>query len=466
MMGIEYSERVIIGKVMDSPKDCADFYPLIRPENFQYYGELVEVILGIQWPDMANVYEHGQEVINNKYGGLAGLREIFSDALGEDIKNHLGVIVGRHNDNVFYGELTKFNAVVNSAATNEERVKLLDEFKGCLSGKGVTFSATPSFCTDAERFMDSNGSTYSKTGFFGVDKLMGGLRHGQVTVLSGKSGEGKTTFLRQLSSWNIKRKERVALMMGEESPTQFRDMILRQSVGIERFDKKIDEWDNETYTPKQDLIDEFKDDYLPMFGMFNNAKLGSPSTMSDLAMWIKHEADNGTKLFIFDNLMTLTMSSGDQLLSVQGEVVQQVMTMARAMDVHIILVCHPRKGDRIISGDSISGSQNIYNLVDNVILYQRIDKIEDSNGDTGEIADFLRIKHSFSDNITVMVNINKNRFMQNTGFLGCKYDSRSNTIIEEFNGPVPDGYGFTERGTMNEDEVIQSFEMMEMNNES
>ena len=95
-----------------------------------------------------------------------------------------------------------------------------------------------------------------------------------------------------------------------------------------------------------------------------------PNTLVSI---IRYSADNyGIKLVLVDSLMTMSMASDDW--NGQKAVVNALANCARNLGVHVILVAHAKKGEKVtdrLDKWSIAGSADITNRADNVILFSR-----------------------------------------------------------------------------------------------
>ena len=81
----------------------------------------------------------------------------------------------------------------------------------------------------------------------------------------------------------------------------------------------------------------------------------------------------GINIVLVDSLMTMSMNSDDW--NGQKQVVQSLANTARHLGIHIILVCHARKGQSVkdrLDKWSIAGSSDITNRADNVIILGRL----------------------------------------------------------------------------------------------
>jgi len=295
---------------------------------------------------------------------------------------------------------------------------------------------------------------YERTGFFVLDKMCHGLIHGLITLFTGHTGAGKTTILRQMIIFNVMSlKRRIGVMMGEETPSMFRDMILRQAYlksNPTMFDISSDEWDNTTSVPKSELVQKFNAEWHQHISSFNCGHLQDANRLKKLYEWIQFESSiYGTRLFIIDNLMKLEVGMGEDLNSKQGDIIDTLKNFASALNVHIILVAHPKKGESSLNSESISGSQKIANTVDNLVSFQRFDKMDQQAA--GRVMSQLNTNNEY-DNVTAFLRVHKNRVWAKLGVIAMRYDEHSNCI----NDLDPDGqyrYGWTIPGR-----EIQNFE--------
>ena len=81
----------------------------------------------------------------------------------------------------------------------------------------------------------------------------------------------------------------------------------------------------------------------------------------------------GIDVILVDSLMTMSMNSDDW--NGQKQVVQGLANTARHLGVHVMLVCHARKGQSVkdrLDKWSVAGSADITNRADNVIILGRV----------------------------------------------------------------------------------------------
>lgn len=88
---------------------------------------------------------------------------------------------------------------------------------------------------------------------------------------------------------------------------------------------------------------------------------------------MKEIVSQGVKLCILDNLFSLDIDlfNGDKN-NKQKELILQLCSFAKENNIHIILVCHPRKQVSFLRKDDISGTSDLGNAVDNIFICHRV----------------------------------------------------------------------------------------------
>ena len=159
---------------------------------------------------------------------------------------------------------------------------------------------------------------------------------------------------------------------GELQGYQFRSWIERQAAG----DRYINPYQSERqftdYVPDANAlakIDQWTDQ---MCFIYDNESLMVDDEYEPLLETLENSIKNyGCRVLVVDNLMTaMEDDASEDLYRQQTRFVAHLKKMASVFDVCIILVAHPKKGTGSDS-DIISGSANIGNLADIVLLYER-----------------------------------------------------------------------------------------------
>ncbi|MFA6877011.1 MAG: AAA family ATPase [Parabacteroides sp.] len=221
------------------------------------------------------------------------------------------------------------------------------------------------------KYIDINSIVAIPTGYFEMDKKIMGLLLGDVTIISGLSGTGKTSWIDCLCLNVIQKGYKVAIWSGELQDFRFQGWINQIAAG-KNYVKKKDGYDNIYYAPQAvcEKINEWDKDKLFLY----NNEYGSKwsQLFCDIKEIVEKEKVN---LIILDNLMSLNISiyDGDKYTQ-QTLFINELKEFAKKKNVHIILVCHPRKETGFLRKESISGTADLTNLCDNLFIIHRIGK--------------------------------------------------------------------------------------------
>ncbi len=209
---------------------------------------------------------------------------------------------------------------------------------------------------------------YIPSGIPIIDKRALGFRRGQVTIWTGFRGCGKSSQLNMLILNGAQKGYVNALWTGELTSTMVKQWLYLQAAG-KRFTRRYGTTDY-YYTPDHiaEKIDKWLDKY---FLLFNNKYGDNFTQISEQLRKLKEE--NGLDSAFLDNLMVLNYRelSSDKYES-QGVLLQKLEDLAKELDIHIHLVAHPNKASGFLRVDNISGSGDITNKADNVLILNRI----------------------------------------------------------------------------------------------
>lgn len=195
-------------------------------------------------------------------------------------------------------------------------------------------------------------------------KLTKGLFCGQVVLLSGKRGDGKSAFLTQIACNAIDQGIRTFLYSGELTDFNVRNWADTIFAGCHEREitsedaQKISSW------------------YEDRFFLYDSNVIDADEHASLLEIATQAIIQYDCKLILIDNLMTVVEAdSNDGLYRQQSQFVGKLAKIAKLYNVVIVLVAHPRKGmigQNEFQNDDVSGSSDITNKVDVVMYYNRI----------------------------------------------------------------------------------------------
>lgn len=215
-----------------------------------------------------------------------------------------------------------------------------------------------------------------RTGIRSLDRLLyGGLHFGQVVIIAGKRGDGKSTFASQVIASALSQNYRVFVYSGELPNYLFKAWLDFQIAG----QNHITENERPDGSPSRFITNEnlalINKWYWDNIYIYDSRVIESDE-QEDLIKTITEAIMRyDLKIVLIDNLMTaidLDMESGDSRYEKQGSFVKKLEKLSLRFNVIILLVAHRRKnGFSTDANDEISGSADITNAAGVVVSYDR-----------------------------------------------------------------------------------------------
>lgn len=224
--------------------------------------------------------------------------------------------------------------------------------------------------TDVQ-YVDMSKMASIPTGYKELDKKIIGLLLGDVTVLSGGSGAGKSSWIDCVALNAIQRGYKVGIWSGELQDFRFQSWINQIAAG-KNYVCKREGFENYYYAPKN-ISNQISNWLEGKLFLYNN---NYGSKWQQLFADVKELVDKeGVQLIVLDNLMALQIDNyeGDKYTQ-QTKFINDLKEYAKAKNVHVLLVCHPRKEGIFLRKESISGTVDLTNLADSVFIIHRIGK--------------------------------------------------------------------------------------------
>lgn len=208
------------------------------------------------------------------------------------------------------------------------------------------------------------------TGYTYLDKAIRGLILGEVTILSGVNGSGKSSWLNSVMLNVIQRGFKVACFSGELTDYNVIKWLAQSAAG-KNYVYKIEGSDH-AYEVKDIAYEKICDWLNDKFYLFNN---NYGNNFSQVLSDLDEVVQKGAQFIVIDNLMALQISnfSGDKNEK-QKQFILEVVEFAKKKNVHIVVVCHPRKesgAQTLLRKESIAGSSDLSNAVQNVAIVHR-----------------------------------------------------------------------------------------------
>ena len=255
------------------------------------------------------------------------------------------------------------------------------------------------------------------TGIAQLDKLLGGFYYGQLIILTGERGLGKSTLGSQFIVNAIDQGVTTFCYSGELMDWMFQSWLDRQCAGRNYI--------NTTKGPRGEdvhlidavaleLIHKWYDEFC---FIYDNSVVNSDEDENETILETIETAvkQYGCRMLMIDNLMTAIADDlSSDLYRQQSVFVRRLAEMAKRYDVIILLIVHPRKRTgKTFDNDEVAGSSNITNLADVVMNYSLPKDDNDEHPDR-------------------ILQITKNRLNGRTNYDGIPlwYEEKSKRILE------------------------------------
>jgi replicative DNA helicase len=275
-----------------------------------------------------------------------------------------------------------------------------------------------------------------ETGFMELDRVIGGLAKGEITVVSGLRGAGKSTWLSQIMLNCIEKEHTVIVYSGELKDTRFMDWISLQAAGSEYVMERTGKFGSPYYYILNETRDMIADWMGEKLWLYNN-KFGSSfkDISTVLASKIKEtQAD----MVLIDNMMSLDLMESEPYArndkyEQQTIFVKQLKDIAVTCNCHIIFVAHPRKAQGFLRLDDIAGSGNISNLVDNAFITHRNN--EDFKRLTKQMYHWKETNDAYSGDNVVEICKDRENGTQDK-FIPLFYQSNTRRFLSSYNEEI------------------------------
>ncbi|MCQ2078101.1 MAG: AAA family ATPase [Bacteroidaceae bacterium] len=217
-----------------------------------------------------------------------------------------------------------------------------------------------------------------KTGIAPLDRVCGGLLRGHVVLLTGKRGEGKSTFMSQIVADAIEQDNAVFIYSGELPNYHFKNWLDLQIAGGNHIESVKNEYGDNEYYLSDETVKTLNKWYYDKAFIFDNSAVSDDEYEGLLKVITDSICRYDIKLVCIDNLMTaMDIDPSTDLYRMQSQFVKKLERLAQQYDVAIILVAHPKKIIGQFDNDSVSGSSDITNAVSFVFNYQRANDGDD-----------------------------------------------------------------------------------------
>ena len=286
--------------------------------------------------------------------------------------------------------------------------------------------------------VDINKVEKIMTGIKGIDMVIKGMAMGQLVILTGKRGEGKSTFMSQMICTALDSGKTVFVYSGELADFHFKRWLDLQLAGRWNVKETTDQWGRPDYTIEEDTVKKINDWYRNRAYIYDNNFIVDGSEFETLPDTIEKVIQQyNAQLICVDNLMTAMEKVTEQnnLYLAQSNFVGRLKAIATKYQVVIVLVAHPKKGAADgfqDDNDLVAGSSDITNKADIILKYSRAPDSEDGSES--------------------LIKVTKNRIggkllTRNDNAVRVRYTDATKRIVDVEDRPEDKVYGWEKIGT-------------------
>lgn len=300
--------------------------------------------------------------------------------------------------------------------TQEEQAKLL--------GKPTT---PPLYYKFGDYKYNTNSKERVLSGINRLDELTKGFEMGCITIWTGLTNAGKTTVMTMITKQTIQQGEKVFYFNGEQTKDDFKNNLYKQSVEKGHIQGK-------RYKTTQ-IIDWFVEDseIEKLDKIYSNSLFVYNNEMKRTIDMILHAMEEvrvkyGVRVFMLDNFMQIDTSSSDEYRE-QKEIMEKLRTFAVNKNVHIHLVCHPKKIDKLntrITIYDVMGSSNLVNKAYNVISIIRTDNLSEDDSEYKRLSKYMANEGYDITQASSVLEVLKTKG-EKCGLVGLVYDPLTKT---------------------------------------
>lgn len=221
----------------------------------------------------------------------------------------------------------------------------------------------------------NDGVKFIPTGILGVDNILNDLATKEVTIVTGRTKEGKSTFVHRIALNAIDKGFSVLLVDGEHNQTFLINHLYRMVIGsTPNAYRKVIYNKKSMIVPKDYILvtlNEWHKDKLHIFTKY----LADIKSLDEMFEFTRMQARTfKADLIIWDNIMSLVDGTQAEKNENQRKFMQRAAEMAKEENVHCIVVAHPNKESKHepkMNVYDVAGSSDIVNICTSMIQIMR-----------------------------------------------------------------------------------------------
>lgn len=220
-----------------------------------------------------------------------------------------------------------------------------------------------------------------ETGFKDYDAYVEDWKLQEITIITGRNNEGKSTLISQIIAHCLEKNVKTFLYSGEMSENKIQNWLYRQMIGGNRkYIQSIETKYGTKVEPRPDTIKAIKNWHRGKLFLYDRKAREVLNKLDHFFMVLELAVKRfDVKLILIDNLMAI-LEEQETINHDQSNFVQRCKDFAIDHHCHVVLITHPNKigMEEVRNAEygnlrkmDISGTSNISNKADNIMAIER-----------------------------------------------------------------------------------------------
>lgn len=394
-----YAEKAVLGSLLLDNSKWDEIEGILQPSDFninfhrQLFCTIRNLISAGKVADIITV----SQCMNGEADNFIEIAEIANSVFSPvNIKSYAEIIRQRSIDKKMIDAANKVIVSVHERKENrlDHAQKYFHEIDVCRESNALNaIDIIGDVLRSIEdRHENSNGIVGISTGFVGLDRLTQGLHAGDLIILAGRPGMGKTMFaLNVCEHVSIRQKRTVLIFSLEMGKAQLLERVLVSISGVDATNIKSGKLNTSDWKKMTDVLSQF-----------NEAKLFLDDRASISVAEIRSQCrrikrDHGLSLIVVDYI-TLVAGDGENETVRVGKITRDLKLLARDLSVPVIAISQLNRSveyrkDKIPSMADLRQSGSIEQDADLILFLSREDTSQlvnltiakHRNGETGMV---------------------------------------------------------------------------------
>lgn len=287
------------------------------------------------------------------------------------------------------------NDCLRAGFSNEEISRILGEAKPFVSNTVKGAEAFQDEILDLYRGRSTSRGIL--TGWGDFDSLQGGLRIDELSVLTGETSAGKTTWAANLSYKLTKKGYPVLIASFEMKPLT----ILKKMVQMESGRPFLELHESDVKGAFQSISDR------PLYFIDVYGELGMRE-LKDAVYYAKRK--HGIEVVVLDHLHFFLKYNSDQERQAIDQALRDMKKWAMELGIHLILIVHPTKltyDGQVVHLNDLKGSSGLKQIPDNVFSIWRSKDNDSGEPRNGVVLHILKCRDDAGDEGKVPLTFDK-----------------------------------------------------------